>query len=71
MPQVTAKPTFITLGPLRVRRRHFIGVKEEGQKLKVLLGADGYGIYNEHIKTEGGIESFWNDYHDYQSQGLL
>jgi hypothetical protein len=68
MAEATVKPTFITLGPLRVRRRHFVGVKEENQKLKVLLGPEGC-IYTEHITTQ--IDEFWEDYHDYQSQGLL
>ena len=70
MPEATAKPTFITLGPLRVRRRLFVGVKEENQSLKVLLGPEGC-IYNEHINTQEDIDAFWSDYHDYQSEGLL
>lgn len=75
MPQASAKPTFITLGPLRVRRRHFIGVYEDldssNDKLEVLLGADGYGIYTQFIKNQEAIEDFWDDYTDYQSQGML
>ena len=71
MAEATAKPTFITLGPLRIRRRHFIGFKEEQNKLNIFLGAKGYGIYNEYLKTQENIDDFWSDYHDYQSEGLL
>lgn len=67
-----AKPTFVHLGPIQLRRRHFIGVREEEDgEVEVMIGADGYGIYSQYLREEDQIDAFWNDFHRHQSEGRL
>jgi hypothetical protein len=65
------RPTFIHLGPLQMRRRHFIGVREKEGEVEVMIGADGYGIYSQYLREEKDIDEFWNDFHRHKDEGRL
>lgn len=68
----TPKPTFIHLGPLHLRRSHYIGVRARTNgNLEVMIEADGCGIYSQYLKNDDDIKDFWEDFNRHQSKGRL
>lgn len=70
MSKAQLKPTFITLGHIRVRRKHFSGlIKQKDGGIGVLIGAES--PYTEYVNNPERAERVLEDYQRLKENKML